>query len=691
MNKKFIVRQNGYKDCGASCLLSIMRYYGCEASHEELTINLKTTREGTNALNIINGSRLYGFDGYACHYTYEDIINNEVTLPAICHVQKDNMLHFIVVYKVNKNSLTIMDPSSNIYKITKDKFKSMYLNTAIIIYPVKQVNINFSKDKNKLLSYVWLNRISLLKILLINILIILIGIIFNYYSYIVIDYILPNYKYINLIYLTIIFITSLIIKMILSFINNKLIIKLSKDLSKRLNNDVIRKLFCLPYQFFKNKSSSEIISRMNDFKLFLDLLMNIITTYLSNILLIIFSMILLLIINYKLFFIYLIELLIYILIIIINKNKLKNKSDNLLYSEEKYNKSLNDNICSYEINKNLCLTNSLTNKIESNFNNYIHYKNSYINTINKENIIKNFVSDLSYIIFIFISTILIYKKTLSFGSFILFSQIIYYFLSPIKEILDLKTTINYMKNIYIRIKDILIYKDDIEEETNECISGDIVIKNLSYSHNNIDYIFNDVNINIKDKSKFLIYGNSGNGKSTIMKIILKYLKDYKGDIFIDNVNIRDINSNIIHNSFTYVSQNSYIINDTFKNNIIYFRDISDYEYENIIKICNLETLRSRSILRDNYMLEDNGFNISGGERQKIILARSLLKNSNYIILDEALSEVNFEEEKEIINKIFNYFKDKTIIYISHKKEIIGLFNEKYNLERKEKWSKKTNY
>ena len=91
------------------------------------------------------------------------------------------------------------------------------------------------------------------------------------------------------------------------------------------------------------------------------------------------------------------------------------------------------------------------------------------------------------------------------------------------------------------------------------------------------------------------------------------------------------------------------------------------------------------------MLEDNGFNISGGERQKIILARSLLKNSNYIILDEALSEVNFEEEKEIINKIFNYFKDKTIIYISHKKEIIGLFNEKYNLERKEKWSKKTNY
>ena len=81
------------------------------------------------------------------------------------------------------------------------------------------------------------------------------------------------------------------------------------------------------------------------------------------------------------------------------------------------------------------------------------------------------------------------------------------------------------------------------------------------------------------------------------------------------------------------------------------------------------------------MIEDNGFNISGGEKQKIVLARSLLKNSNYIILDEALSEVGFNEEKEILDKIFMFNKEKTIIYISHKKEIIDLFKDKYKLER----------
>ena len=81
------------------------------------------------------------------------------------------------------------------------------------------------------------------------------------------------------------------------------------------------------------------------------------------------------------------------------------------------------------------------------------------------------------------------------------------------------------------------------------------------------------------------------------------------------------------------------------------------------------------------MIEDNGFNISGGERQKIILARSLLKDSNYIILDEALSEVDVIEEKQILNKIFDYCKNKTLIYISHKKEIISMFKEKYEIER----------
>ena len=194
-------------------------------------------------------------------------------------------------------------------------------------------------------------------------------------------------------------------------------------------------------------------------------------------------------------------------------------------------------------------------------------------------------------------------------------------------------------------------------------------------------MFENISLKIKYGSKYLIYGKSGSGKSTLIKIILKYLDTYKGEIYLDNINLKDISDYIISDNFTYISQNSYINNDTLERNIKLDRMINDIEYEKIINICNLKTLRDSKMNRNNFIIEDNGFNISGGEKQKIVLARSLLKKSNYLILDEALSEVGIEEEKEIINKIFNIYNEKTIIYISHKKEIINLFENKYKLER----------
>ena len=195
------------------------------------------------------------------------------------------------------------------------------------------------------------------------------------------------------------------------------------------------------------------------------------------------------------------------------------------------------------------------------------------------------------------------------------------------------------------------------------------------------HVLKDISTDFRKNEFVSILGQSGSGKSTLIKILLKYLEDYKGDILIDNINIKDIDYNLLNN-ITYVSQNNYLNNDTLKNNIIYGRNISDIEYEKIIEICNLKDLRDSKMLRNNFIIEDNGFNISGGERQKILLARALLNNSNYLILDECLSDVCLDKEKEIINKIFCIYHDITIIYISHKKEIIDLFKDKYKLERR---------
>lgn len=682
LNKKLIVKQNGFKDCGPSCLLSIMKYYGFEASHEEVTFTLKTTVDGTNAYNIINGSRLYGFDGYGIHYTYEEIINSEISFPIICHVIKNNMYHFIVVYKANKNSLTIMDPGSNITKISFDEFKKIYQETSLVIYPVKKVNNLINKDKllDVIKDYLGIEKKNLIIIISTSILLIILSILINYFTLILIDYILPNYNYNLLIKITISFLITSIIKNIINYIRGKLIINVNSSFTINLNNNIIRKLFNLPYQFFKNKSTPEVISRINDLKEFKDSFSEIIINISTNILLVFISFILLLKINIKLFIIYIIEIIIYILLTLIYKNKNNKYIDEILINESNYNKTLNDSIYSYEINKNLNLNNSTLKNIEISYIKNDFSRKKYDHLINFQVLLKELVSNLTYITSLFISTILIHKNIITLGNFLLFNSLIYYFTEPLKSILDLEPNINYLKNIYRRINDLLLVSTEESIKTDKIISGDIIIKNLSYMINDKE-LFNNVSFKIKYGSKFLIHGNSGNGKSTIIKILLKYLNDYKGNIYINNKNIKDIDSNIISNSMTYVSQNNFILNDTLKNNIIYGRKVNDEEYERVIHICNLDTLRNSNKLRNNMIIEEDGFNISGGERQKIILARSILKDSEFIILDEALSEVGIEEEKEIIKKILKYFKEKTIIYISHKQEIIDLFNEKYKLER----------
>ena len=684
MNSKFFVKQNGFKDCGPSCLLSIMKYYGCEASHEEVTYTLKTDFDGTNAFYIINGARLFGFDGYGSHVSVDEIINRNMSFPIICHTLKNNVYHFIVVYKVKKNKLTIMDPSLNSFKkITREEFERIYLNTSIFIYPVKNVKSKVSNENilTYLITYLKLEKYKVIKMLILSLISILLGIFINYYSMLIIDKIIPNFNINILIKITIMFMSCVVIKNIITLIRSKYLIKIIESISIKFNSVVTFKLFNLPYQFFKSKPTGEVSSRINDLKSFKEIISEVIVNVLVDLILIIISIIILLFINKELFIIYLVGMFIYFLIVLIYRKTFRNKSESILESEGEYNKCLNDNICGYESNLNINLKNETLRELEVlNINN--SYKiSSYSKSINNQLFIKDMILNIVYIISLFYSAVYINNGVITIGEFILFNSIVYYFTEPLKNILDLEPNINHLKNIYKRINDLLIYKNNVDEETNSTIKGDIVIKDLSFSYNSVDNIFSNINLNIKYGSKFLIYGNSGIGKSTIFKILLKYFNEYNGDIYINNINLKDINKNIISNSFTYVSQKSYVKCDTLKNNITYYRNIKDDDYEKVIHVCNLDKLRDSSKLRNNFIIEDNGFNISGGERQKIVLARSLLKDSNFIILDEALSEVGITEEKEIINRIFEIYKDKTIIYVSHKEEIMKLFNQKYEVRK----------
>lgn len=225
-------------------------------------------------------------------------------------------------------------------------------------------------------------------------------------------------------------------------------------------------------------------------------------------------------------------------------------------------------------------------------------------------------------------------------------------------------------NKYIQLLDI---KDD-EALNNglkiKKIDGNIEFKNVSYSYNESKNIINNLSFKINKNSSVALVGESGSGKSTIIKLIMGLIKYNKGNILIDNNELSKLNLNSFYNNVTYVSQEAPIFDGTLRENLIFDKKIKDDE---IIKILNLVYLNKFYEKLENGLdteLGEKGVRMSGGERQRVALARLFFDDSNIIILDEATSAMDNITEKHVMENIVKKLDNKTLIIIAHRLETI---------------------
>ncbi|MEG2457484.1 MAG: ATP-binding cassette domain-containing protein [Bacilli bacterium] len=682
MKKKIIVMQNGYRDCACACLLSIIRAYGQDMSRNELEFIIKTDNNGTNAYNMIEGMKKIGIEGYGLKLNTKDIFNDVLSFPFIAHVKINQMYHYVVVYSLNykKRCLELMDPARGKCILSEKEFNDIYLGSALKFYPVKTLPKLDNKNSvfNTLKNIIFLFKRKIILVVLLSFILMIITLISSFYFKIFIDYLIIKNSIKLLLIVGLFFFIITLIKQVILYLRNILLITINKDMSIKIMKKVIKHVLCLPYPYFKNRPTGEMVSKMNDLDSLKDNLTKIFIIVFVDAFLILMSLIILYFINKTLLILVLLVALFYSLTVLMFSRILKSNIFCTLENEALYNTDLIETLSGYSSIKNLSLINKFIIKLFLSYKRYTLSENKLQKLNNVEDLIKNLIIELGSIVIIVIGSVFVFKQLISLGDLIVFYTLYSFFIDPIKEILELYPSFQYMKSTLERINDFLLVKEDrVSEEDNTFVSGDISIFNLSFSYNGSKNIIDNTSLSIKEKDKTLLYGPSGSGKSSICKILLGYYNEYEGGIKIGNMNIKDINPSVIRNSFAYVSQNEYLFTGSIKDNIILERNIEDDVYRKALSICNVDKIIDKKGLRDNSIIEDGAFNISGGEKQKIVLCRALLRDCPYIILDEALSEVEIEEEALILKKLEQGFKDKTIIYVSHKEEIRKYFSKSY--------------
>ena len=672
-NYDYVMQQN-YYDCGIASIMTILKYYGISASREKIVGRLNKKNNGYTAYDLVQVARYYGMESYGI----KDHIRNIKKLPAIAHTIKDkNVFHFIVILEINskKELIKIVDPAEGIKTISFDDFNRITTNIFLIFEGNKCKKIKDQRFKKEMIKIFQNNKTIILKTIFLSVLCIILSLSFNYYLKIVLKY----NKNLNLLALIlVIFINISLLKNFTEFIKNSLMLNLNIKIDKEVTEELTNHILNLPYEYFISKTTGELVTIVEDIENFKQIITKIFILAIVDLIL---SLVIIIYLSFINIYIGLSMIFIILVLLLITKKFQYIFNDHyikLKISKINYSSSLINYFTSFETIKNLNLSNKICSILSKKYNESLEKDKMYNKKYYNYNLLISLFTDIFYLAFIFIALFLVQKNSINILDVVLFSSIFYLIIGLISNINESISMYKVYEVATSRILDCLDVEKEKFIETNFHKINSISFNNVAYKRENLNVLKN-ANLIIKSKDKIYITGQSGIGKSTLMRLLLRYVTPNEGNILIDNIDIKDLDLSFIRENITYIGQNENLFPGTILQNLELV-DSSKKHIEKVSKITLLDTFLEKNNIDYNYQIEESGSNLSGGERKKIILTRGLLHFKNVLILDEVFNEISILEEREILNNLFDEYKDKIVIMISHRNSNIDLFNKKFILE-----------
>ena len=687
------IKQQDSTDCAAACLAMVCLHYRMETTVTKLRDMMGTDLKETNLIGLQKAAVTLGFAAEAVRVDRESFLST-YTKPAIANViTKEGFSHFVVVFKAVPKYVIIGDPAKDLMKVRTEDFLDIFTGALLILKPEadferlkgdKSEKNTLKRFKGLILNQKKLFILSMIASLAITVL----GIISSLFNKIIMDEVLP-YKLENLLIMTLmVFAAAALAQIMLDLIRGFMMLYLSQRIEIPLMMGYFKHVYSLPMKFFANRKTGDIITRFTDAFTIKDIFTSVALTLFMDIFMAVITGVILFCMNRVLFAIIISLTIASIMLVLIFKQPYKELNTEQMQQNSILNSQIIEGLEAVET-------------IKGNANEEIELENiekEYIKALRlsfKERVMSSIQGAISSVIQTVGSLVLMYfgvRQVLSgditLGALMAFITLSEYFMDPVGRLVGLQLGIQEADISMKRVSEILDYESEQCEEEQfakvQPVDGDIEIKDVTFRYGNRKPALKNVSLKISKGKKVALVGASGSGKSTVAKLLLKYYEPESGEILINGEDIRGYSNRSVRKSISYVPQTTELFSKSIYDNIrITKPDSTNEEVVRAAKLAGAHEFISALPLQYGTYLEEGGSGLSGGEKQRIALARAFLKDNGFYILDEPTSNLDFATENIIFDMIYNKFRDKSMLIIAHRLATVRLCDEIAVMEKGE--------
>lgn len=670
----YCIKQHDITDCGAACLATISKQYGLNLPISRIREAAGTDKQGTKLRGLVQAAERLGFTAKVVKGD-QNALFSDFQQPAIYqYVGDGRLLHYVVIHKITKKRILVVDPGKGMVKYTPEDFFKIWAGVLVIMIPSEAFKKgNETKGTlSRFFSLLLPQKGLFAQIFLASLLITVFGIGASFYFRFIMDEVVVNGLERSLTIVSIGVLALYVFKVALEYFRGHLMLYMSQKLDIPLILGYYQHVLRLPMSFFGTRRVGEIISRFTDASKIRDAISSAALSIMIDTLMAVVGAVVLYLQSQTLFFIAVLLLLLYGLVVFAYNHSIRKANEQVMEDNSQVTSYLIESLNGIETVKAYAYERHAEYETEKLFVRFLKSTFHGGMLANGQQTLTGVIAAIGEIAILWVGTASALKGDMTMGQLITFNALLGYFLTPIQNLINLQPTMQTAVVAADRLSEVLELSAEQGEDEHSKLKDislrqPISIRNLDFRYGTRELVLHSIDLHIRQGEKIALVGESGSGKTTLVKLLMRFYPWEKGEICFGDYNAKDIALDTLRQHIAYIPQETFLFSGTIRDNLLLGNE--NAPLEEIIEACKMSCANEfieKIPTRYDTLLEENGANLSGGQRQRLAIARALLKKPDVLILDEATSNLDSVTEKAIEKTIDNLPDTVTTIIIAHR-------------------------